>query len=106
MTVLKALLEFVNVPEFKKNGAATFVNPVNALPVPVTPAGKNTVTSNVRLAALLGFVGLLIEKSGVPPLQTIGALLTGVLAKGVGSTITLTVLIAPFAHPFNFGVIV
>lgn len=106
-TVAKLLLVFVNVPEFKLNGAVTLERPAEAAPVPVTPDGRTTETSNLKFVALLvELVGLEIEKSGVPPLQITGALFMGAATVGVGSTITFTVRVMPLAQPNSFGVMV
>ena len=89
VAVLNAFVEFDKVPVFTEKGAVAPVVPDPATPVPVNPAGRLTATSNVKLAATLGTVVLVIEISGVPPLQMVGKLLVAT-AEGVGSTITFT----------------
>lgn len=92
-------------PVFNVNGAETDVRPVPATPDAVTPPGSETVTSKLRFPTTLGVDGLVTEKLGEPPLQMVGALLTAT-ATGIGSTNTLTVCVAPFVQPNNFGVTV
>src|SRR6267154_1010071 len=106
MTVAKELFALVSVPALRENGAATLVRPDPAAPVPVTPEGRLTETSKTRLAGTLGFVGLVTEKLGTPPLHRVGARLVGMLTAGVGSTFTFTNCCGPLLQPFNLGVIV
>lgn len=88
--VLKEFVLFVSVPELTWNGAVIPFLPDAASPVPVTPAGKLTVTSKVRFAGTLTILGVVKSITGVPPLHTTGVVVVGKSACGVGSSVTKT----------------